>query len=65
MQNEDIIQKLTALYNRWQWAQREAADTIKEAMVEIDFLRRTARMPDSICTDPNAGVSGWGKGKDE
>ena len=65
MNEPDITIKLEKLRQRWYWAQRESAETIQAAIDEINFLRRTTRLPDSILTDPQAGVSGWGKGKDE
>lgn len=65
MTDPDIVQKLMSLRDKWYWAHREAAETIQLAIMEINYLRQTARLPDSILDNPHAGVSGWGKGKDE
>lgn len=61
----DIIVRLRDLHARWYNANRQASETIYEAIVTIEHLRSSSQKYLGILNNPHAGVMGWGKGKDE
>lgn len=44
--NEDILDRLQALANKWQWAQPEVKDVCKDAIYEIRLLRNLKETKD-------------------
>lgn len=61
----DIVVQLRDLYAKWYNANRQASETIYEALVTIENLRSISQKYLSILNNPHAGVTGWGNGKDE
>ena len=44
--NEDILDRLQAVANKWQWAQPEVKDVCKDAIYEIRLLRNLKETKD-------------------
>jgi hypothetical protein len=61
----DIISRLRDLHAKWYNANRQASEVIYDAIVTIENLRSNSKEYLSILNNPHAGVTGWGKGKDE
>lgn len=65
--NNDILDRLQELANKWQWAQPEVRDVCRDAIYEIRLLRQLSQKTDTadvLHNEWNRG-HGWGKGKDE
>jgi len=58
MNDQDILDKLQNLANKWTWAHREAHDVCKEAMYEIRLLRELRRVRNEY------GPQGFSEGAD-
>ena len=59
----DIEQRLRNMYEKWRHANLDVAELCRDAAEEIRVLRLN-HTPKTM-HDPNCGIIGWGKGKDE
>ena len=64
MKNKDILLRLSYLSGFYS-KDDDTMTVLQDAITEIQYLRKTARLSDSILDNPHAGVNGWGKGRDE
>ena len=65
--NDNILDRLQNIANKWRWAQPEVRDVCKDAIYEIRMLREhtmKTNLVNDLHNEWNRG-HGWGKGKDE